>query len=164
MNSASSNKDTPFAVSCIVNLFSSSVTSSCSCLSLSFLWASNSIRFSLVSFLWCTARNSVKSISYRSSFSFSLSITASLKTSLDFSVTFSSSQKSWTNWGQMFFQASFMVIAVTSCKAKSMFFWPCRFYKKLRGESVAQSCLVLCAPVDYSLPGFSVHGILRQEY
>ena len=26
---------------------------------------------------------------------------------------------------------------------------------------VAQSCLILCGPLDYSLPGFSVHGILR---
>ena len=26
---------------------------------------------------------------------------------------------------------------------------------------VAQSCLTLCNPVDYSLPGFSVHGILQ---
>ena len=27
-----------------------------------------------------------------------------------------------------------------------------------------QSCLTLCDPMDCSLPGFSVHGILRQEY
>ena len=27
-----------------------------------------------------------------------------------------------------------------------------------------QSCLTLCNPMDYSLPGSSVHGILRQEY
>ena len=26
---------------------------------------------------------------------------------------------------------------------------------------VAQSCLTLCDPTDYSLPGFSVHGILQ---
>ena len=26
---------------------------------------------------------------------------------------------------------------------------------------VAQSCLTLCNPMDYSLPGFSVHGILQ---
>ena len=26
---------------------------------------------------------------------------------------------------------------------------------------VAQSCLTLCDPMDYSLPGFSVHGILQ---
>ena len=29
--------------------------------------------------------------------------------------------------------------------------------------SVAQSCLTLCNPLDYNLPGASVHGILRQE-
>ena len=27
-----------------------------------------------------------------------------------------------------------------------------------------QSCLTLCDPMDCSLPGFSVHGISRQEY
>ena len=27
--------------------------------------------------------------------------------------------------------------------------------------SVAQSCLTLCDPMDYSLPGSSVHGILQ---
>ena len=26
---------------------------------------------------------------------------------------------------------------------------------------VTQSCLTLCDPMDYSLPGFSVHGILQ---
>ena len=26
--------------------------------------------------------------------------------------------------------------------------------------TVAQSCLTLCNPMDYSTPGFSVHGIL----
>ena len=26
---------------------------------------------------------------------------------------------------------------------------------------VAQSCPTLCNPMDYSLPGFSVHGILQ---
>ena len=29
---------------------------------------------------------------------------------------------------------------------------------------VAQLCPTLCDPIDYSLPGSSVHGILRQEY
>ena len=29
---------------------------------------------------------------------------------------------------------------------------------------VAQSCLTLCVPVDCSLPGSSVHGILQEEY
>ena len=54
-NSASSNKENPLAISCVVNLFGSSVTSSSSCLSSSFLWASNSIRSSLVSSSCCAA-------------------------------------------------------------------------------------------------------------
>ena len=29
---------------------------------------------------------------------------------------------------------------------------------------VAKSCLTLCNPMDYNLPGFSVHGISQQEY
>ena len=29
---------------------------------------------------------------------------------------------------------------------------------------VAQSCLTLCDPMDYSLPGSSVHVFSRQEY
>ena len=27
-----------------------------------------------------------------------------------------------------------------------------------------KSCLTLCDPMDYSLPGFSVHGVFQQEY
>ena len=30
--------------------------------------------------------------------------------------------------------------------------------------SVAQPCLTLCNPMDYSPSGSSVHGIFRQEY
>ena len=29
---------------------------------------------------------------------------------------------------------------------------------------VAQSCPTLCDPIDCSLPGSSVHGLLQQEY
>ena len=29
---------------------------------------------------------------------------------------------------------------------------------------VVQSCPILCDPMDYSPPDYSVHGILRQEY
>ena len=29
---------------------------------------------------------------------------------------------------------------------------------------VAQLCLTLCDPMDYTLPGSSVHGILQEEY
>ena len=30
--------------------------------------------------------------------------------------------------------------------------------------SVTKSCLTLCDPMDCNPPGFSVHGILQQEY
>ena len=30
--------------------------------------------------------------------------------------------------------------------------------------SVAQPCLTVCDPVDYTLPGSSVHGILQARY
>ena len=36
---------------------------------------------------------------------------------------------------------------------------------KVKSESeVAQSCLTLSDPMDYSLPGSSVHGIFQEEY
>ena len=36
------------------------------------------------------------------------------------------------------------------------------FTQSISGEGeVAQSCLTLCDPMDCSLPGFSVHGILQ---
>ena len=31
-------------------------------------------------------------------------------------------------------------------------------------EEFAQTCSMVCESMDYSPPGFSVHGILRQEY
>ena len=34
-------------------------------------------------------------------------------------------------------------------------------WSEVKGSKVAQSCLILCDPVDCSLPGFSVHGILQ---
>ena len=37
-------------------------------------------------------------------------------------------------------------------------YYPCMHAKLL------QSCLTLCDPMDCSLPGSSVHGILRQKY
>ena len=40
------------------------------------------------------------------------------------------------------------------------FLWYCLTYGESESE-VAQSCLTLCDPVDCSLPGFSVHGILQ---
>jgi len=36
------------------------------------------------------------------------------------------------------------------------------YYRDIEGEGeVAQSCPTLCDPVDCSLPGFSIHGILQ---
>ena len=32
---------------------------------------------------------------------------------------------------------------------------------KVKGSEVAQSCLTLCDPMDCSLPGSSLHGILQ---
>ena len=34
-------------------------------------------------------------------------------------------------------------------------------YERKSETEVAQSCLTLCDPMDYSLPGFSVHGIFQ---
>lgn len=65
-NSASSDRENAPAISCVMNLFSSSVASS-SWLSLLFPWASSSIRSSLVSCSCCTARSSMKSSFCRSS-------------------------------------------------------------------------------------------------
>ena len=36
-----------------------------------------------------------------------------------------------------------------------------RFYMSMKWSEVAQSCLTLCDPVDCSLPGSSIHGILQ---
>ena len=33
--------------------------------------------------------------------------------------------------------------------------------EKVKESEVAQSCLTLCDPVDWGLPGSSVHGILQ---
>ena len=35
------------------------------------------------------------------------------------------------------------------------------FYQRKSENKVAQSCLTLCNPMDCSLPGFSIHGILQ---
>ena len=38
------------------------------------------------------------------------------------------------------------------------------FYKTKKKESeVAQSCPTLCNPIDYSLPGSSIHGIFQAK-
>ena len=86
---ASSSKEYPFAISCIVNLFGPSLDYSSCCLSLSFLWASISTRSSLISFLCCPVRSSVKLSSFRPSSSFWLMVTKMLKICLKSSSTFS---------------------------------------------------------------------------
>ena len=79
-NIASSDKKIALAISCIMNPFGSSITSSSSCLSSFFLFL-NSIRSSsLVSSSYCTARSSRKPSSCSSSSSFSLRVTKLLKT------------------------------------------------------------------------------------
>ena len=101
-NSASPDEENPFAISCVLNLCRSSITSS-SCLSLSFLCASNS-KTSLVSFSCCTARSSVKLSSCSSNSSVSLRVAKLLKTSLHSSTIFSNPWKLWMSFRQRFFQ------------------------------------------------------------
>ena len=48
-----------------------------------------------------------------------------------------------------------MAYALSSGKILSTYVCACIHAQLL------QSCLTLCAPMDYSLPGSSVHGILR---
>ena len=45
----------------------------------------------------------------------------------------------------------------TGSREKTHEQWP------FHGVIVTQSCLTLCAPIDYSLPGSSVHGILQAK-
>ena len=40
-------------------------------------------------------------------------------------------------------------------------FWEIPCISPIKRSEVAQSCLTVCDPVDCSLPGFSVHGILQ---
>ena len=37
----------------------------------------------------------------------------------------------------------------------------CMCKKEKKGSEVAQSCLTLCDPMDYSLPGSSVRGVFQ---
>ena len=41
---------------------------------------------------------------------------------------------------------------------------PLRTLKKKSESEVTRSCPALCDPMNCSLPGFSIHGIFRQEY
>ena len=57
--------------------------------------------------------------------------------------------------------ASLMSPALTG----KFFFQQCHlgspFFRIVKWSEVAQSCPILCDPMDYSLPGFSVHGIFQ---
>lgn len=68
------------------------------------------------------ARSSIESSFCSSSSSFSLRVTKLLKTVLNSSPTFSNPRTSYINCGKRFFQTPFMVTAVTSRQANSMFF------------------------------------------
>ena len=46
----------------------------------------------------------------------------------------------------------------TEPPGKPYLFWKCL---KVKESEVAQLCLTLSDPMDYSLPGFSIHGILQ---
>ena len=35
------------------------------------------------------------------------------------------------------------------------------YYNAAAATKSLQSCLILCYPMDYSLPGFSIHGIFQ---
>lgn len=107
--------------------FGSSVISS-SWLSLPFLWASGSIRSSLLSSLCCTARSPMKCSSSRSSSSYSLKISKLLMISLESSSTFSNPWQSWKSCRYRFFQTPFMVTTVNSHQANHYFLWPFRCY------------------------------------
>ena len=73
----------------------------------------------------------------------------------------------WTelNWTEpnpqyiinLFFQIYFEIIPQTQSHESCDFTYVCVHAKSL------QSCLTLCNPMDYSLPGSSVHGILQER-
>ena len=47
-------------------------------------------------------------------------------------------------------------------KHPTNFYWVIFSYRKWKKDSeVAQSCPTLCDPMDWNLPGFSVHGIFQ---
>ena len=48
------------------------------------------------------------------------------------------------------------------CQEGNIFHEPCwGFWSEVKWSEVAQSCLTLCDPMDCSLPGSSLHGILQ---
>ena len=52
----------------------------------------------------------------------------------------------------------------TVASGPSFLFVPHVFFKmKVKEREVAQSCLTLCDPMDFSLPGSSTHGIFPGE-
>ena len=77
----------------------------------------------------------------------------------------------WTLWKKNLFQTRSLALAAFSLSLCIIFFLCASlcpnipFYKDTRHiglqEKVAQSCPTLCDPMDCSLPGSSVHGILQ---
>ena len=67
----------------------------------------------------------------------------------------------WDNHPQyiinLFFQSYFEIIPQTQSHESCDFTYVCMHAKSL------QSCLTLCNPMDYSLPGSSVHRILQER-
>ena len=56
----------------------------------------------------------------------------------------------------------FIVWATRSHMTQQSYFWAYTLKVKVKNESeVAQSCPTLCDPMDYSLPGSSIHGIFQ---
>ena len=64
--------------------------------------------------------------------------------------------------GQMATLASPLMESLLSLWVEAIFLRALSLLNKKKAKGlVAQSCLTLCHPVDCTLPGFSVHGILQ---
>ena len=68
--------------------------------------------------------------------------------------------------GPLFFANSPRITHTTSCTSSNLLIprFGYLFTCFIQFSSVAQSCLTLCDPMNCSPPGFSVHGLSRQEY
>ena len=69
-------------------------------------------------------------------------------------------------WGAIAFSHSLHITAVNRiqamrCLPQRIFRVVSALYNSVQFSSVAQSCPTLCSPMDYSLPGSSIHGILQ---
>ena len=62
------------------------------------------------------------------------------------------------------FQIIFPYRSLQSIEQGSLCYTVGPYYLFYIQVKAAQSCLTLCDPMDYSLPGFSVHGILQARY